>query len=104
MCESDTSYAVCSADNCGHSMPFCSRTIQEKIKWNPIQDDSEILPEKQYCEKCGSKLIFYCPHCKQSLFDIPEAKYCGRCAKKIIKGKYDHLTEPLDTEEDKGLK
>ncbi|NOR69570.1 MAG: hypothetical protein GQ532_07720 [Methylomarinum sp.] len=41
------------------------------------------LPKRHFCEECGSKLLYYCPHCEEALFTIENPKFCGQCSKEI---------------------
>lgn len=118
-------FAICSKPDCDYSTSFDARdllmygfmeyhhTHPEDDKLNPIEammkrkqskeifpfDKSKIesdLPENRFCEKCGSELLFYCPHCKHGLFSIADAKHCNYCSKKIKPGEYDNI-KPLMT-------
>lgn len=117
--------AICSKYACDYSMSFDAtglimydfyeyhRLHPEDEKLNPFEaslkrkQDKQIypfekdkiessLPANRYCEKCGSDLLFYCPHCKHGLFSISDAKHCNYCGKKIKPGEYDNI-KPLMT-------
>lgn len=113
-------FALCSKEGCAYSTSFDAtgllmydfyeyyRLHPEDEKLNPFEasmkrkqnkqvipfDKDKIqsdLPENRFCEKCGSELLFYCPHCNHGLFTIPEATNCQFCGKKIKPSKYDGI-------------
>lgn len=98
-------FAICSNPTCTYSIPFdnsktrllCSYETPKEPKTDifdgifethkPIPfNEVEIqkyLPADRFCEKCGSKLLFYCPRCNIGFFTIAEPIHCKHCGKKI---------------------
>ena len=103
-------FAICSKEDCNYSIAFSTRNLtlfshflnkdndNEAFKiteGEPMPFDApelqKYLPSDKFCEKCGSRLLFYCPHCKIGLFTIPDAKHCKHCRGKIKTSQYDTL-------------
>ncbi len=105
-------YAICSKEDCNYSIAFDARNLDvfayflkketagdkelfKVTEGDPIPYDTpelqKYLPTDKFCEKCGSRLLFYCPHCKLGLFTIPDAKHCKHCRGKIKPSQYDTM-------------
>jgi hypothetical protein len=99
-------YAICPEPGCDFSIPINYRvanmiysltddhhtegedieSLHEVVKQKPLDPNQvkDVLPDDdRYCAKHGVELLFYCPHCKLTLFRTPDPVYCTRCAKKI---------------------
>jgi hypothetical protein len=84
-----TYFAVCSNPDCDGATPIPGGAALQYALEHPKEATASfrtinaLLPKARRCEKCGSPLLFFCLHCRKSMFSSPGARHCMYCGKDI---------------------